>query len=158
MQSDRIWNWALNTLRNAGVSPSSSVEVAALFIARAADMLTMARRCVCSLCAAHAAASADNGARSPRPCVTQRNAANLYTTALKPWLVELRLPWASDATQPFSALEHVRWVASQPPERASELPLQVPAVLSSYLAVGRCAALRGDAALHMRTAIFYTHA
>lgn len=146
VQADRLWSWALNTLRSASVSPTASVEVAAQFVIRAADLLTAVRRRLCPPALCEAAAN-----RLKRcPFRSQRKAADLYTNALKPWLASLHLPWAGSAPEQFSPLAHVRWAASQP--EALELATQVPTLLACYLSIERCAR-RNDGDLRLLRAV-----
>jgi hypothetical protein len=72
---------------------------------------------------------------------TQKKAADLYTSCLKPWLCELRLPWGKEEAlaqpEPWSALEYVRWAASHPSSRAASLAAQLPVLLACFLSVER---------------------
>ena len=71
----------------------------------------------------------------------QRKAAELYTAGVKPWLLELDLPWGFDGPPDaacWSAAAHVRW-AMRPghTSTAADLAAMVSALLSCCLALER---------------------
>ena len=106
---------------------------------RAADTLLPVRHVSCEAPTSHSVQLLTGMSST-----TQRGAANLYTSSLRPWLAGMRLPWAQDSvphTEPWSALEHVVWASEKhTPEESVALAATVPLVLECYLAVERCVA------------------
>ena len=139
-QSDRIWSWAVHTLQSHDSAQQDTLAVAAFFVCRAADTLLPVRiRVQVGLPRLFRLLTAFRS-------TSQRGAANLYTSSLRPWLAGMRLPWTKDSappTEPWSALEHVVWASEKhTPEKAVALAATVPLVLECHLAVERCVALR----------------